>query len=56
MAKSVRNNKHRHMKTKSNQSSIISDSRESEHVPNEPSVMERTKEALENIGTQINSI
>lgn len=35
---------------------IILDGQATESVPSEPSLMERTKEVMENIGTAINSI
>lgn len=47
--------KHR-IKTASNKSPIVLDGKASKKVPTEPSLMERTKEAMENIGTEINNI
>lgn len=44
------------IKTTSNKSPIILDGKASENVPTEPSLMERTKEVMENIGTEINSV
>lgn len=35
---------------------IILDGKATEKVPSEPSLIERTKEVLENIGTEINGI
>ncbi|TNJ62432.1 hypothetical protein FE784_30670 [Paenibacillus hemerocallicola] len=35
---------------------IILDGQATEKVPSEPSLMERTKEVMENIGTKINGI
>lgn len=44
------------IKTASNKSPIVLDGKASEEVPTEPSLMKRTKEVMENIGTEINSI
>ncbi|MEC0373720.1 hypothetical protein [Paenibacillus chibensis] len=44
------------IQTTSNKSPIILDGKASENVPTEPSLMERTKEVMENIGTEINSV
>lgn len=38
------------------EAAIILDGQATEKVPSEPSLMERTKEVMENIGTTINSI
>jgi hypothetical protein len=35
---------------------IILDGQATEKIPNEPSLMEQTKEVMENIGTMINGI
>lgn len=40
----------------SDEAAIILDGKATEKVPSEPSLMERTKEVMENIGTTINSI
>ncbi|UVI30033.1 hypothetical protein [Paenibacillus spongiae] len=42
--------------TNGDETQIILDGKATAKAPSEPSLMERTKEALENIGTKINGI
>jgi hypothetical protein len=43
-------------KMNGDEAAIILDGKATEKVPSEPSLKERTKEVMENIGTTINSI
>jgi hypothetical protein len=43
-------------KMNADETSIILDGQATEKIPSEPSLMEQTKEVMENIGTMINGI